>query len=291
MNGVELLNSQLAVRVFDSQELLRQNELVKQLILKNNTANASMSALAASIYTESPAKLISILKKMEQDIKDEQKAQRDHEEKMQQDALQAKQEAIDKEHAWKSQENELDRESRIREKVISVMNFDPDVANNQQIDVVGQGKLAIEQEKLDHEKALASTDQTHNMIESIRKNKIDQSKLEHDKQVKAEEAAIKREEMKNRIQIENQKKDQIVTQATHDKQILNKQLEGDLKLKAKDMEIKKMDLRLKEIAAKGAKRKSETEDKVNQLKELAAKDDLTTKKTLNNIKIKKANKS
>jgi hypothetical protein len=147
MNGTELLNSQLGIRIFNSQELLRQNEMMKQLIMKNNTTNSSMAALAQAIYTESPAKLISILKKMEADLRADTQAQRDHEQQMLQAELDAEQQKIDSQNAWQAEQNRLDRENRIQEKVISVANFDPDVAGNNEIDVVGMGKLAIEEQR------------------------------------------------------------------------------------------------------------------------------------------------
>lgn len=281
MNGVDLLNSQLAIRVFNSQELLRQNELVKQLILKNNTANASMSALAGAIYTESPAKLIAMLKKMEAEIKAETQAQRDHEQQMLDKQIQAKQDEKASDQAFEAEQNKLDREARIREKIISVTNFDPDVAGNNEVDVVGIGNLHLDQQRLEEEKIANARKSMNETIDSARKHLTEKEKLKQEKEMQDKEHALAKKEMDNRLEIERQKKAQIDAQSKNQERMQDKKIAADLALK-------KMDLRLKEIAEKGAKNKEATQVKINKMKELAEKDNLNTKKKLNTIRVSKA---
>jgi len=281
MNGVDLLNSQLAIRVFNSQELLRQNELVKQLILKNNTANASMSALAGAIYTESPAKLIAMLKKMEAEIKAETQAQRDHEQQMLDKQIQAKQDEKASDQAFEAEQNKLDREARIREKIISVTNFDPDVAGNNEVDVVGIGNLHLDQQRLEEEKIANARKSMNETIDSARKHLTEKEKLKQEKEMQDKEHALAKKEMDNRLEIERQKKVQIDAQSKNQERMQDKKIAADLALK-------KMDLRLKEIAEKGAKNKEATQVKINKMKELAEKDNLNTKKKLNTIRVSKA---
>ena len=276
MNGVDLLNSQLGVLIFNSQELLRQNELVKQLILKNNTANASMSALAGAIYTESPSKLIGMLKKMEDEIKKEQQAERQHEQEMQDKQIQAEQQKIDSEHAWKSQEAQLDREASLQEKVISVMNFDQDVQNNGVIDAVGQAKVGLEQEKLAHDKVVAARDDSSRTIEGIRKDQLEKAKMATDKEVKQQEAKIKRDEMANRLAIERKKQIQIETQNKSQEKIATDKHKSDMELADKQIELKKLELQ-KNTTTAGHEVAS-------------SKDDSATNKALNRIKVATARK-
>lgn len=290
MNGIELLNSQLAVRVFNSQELLRQNELVKQLILKNNTTNASMSALAASIYTESPAKLIGILKKMEVEMRADQQAQRDHESEMADKQIQAKQQEVAQAQSFEAEQNALDREARIREKIISVTNFDQDVQDNGQVDVVGIGKLQLDEQKMHNDSAISARESLNQTIEGARKHQIEKDKIAADKENKAKEAAIKKEEMQNRISIENHKKDQIDAQSKNQERMQDKQIAADMALKNKDLELKDKDLEIKKFTLLSAKKDVQTDDKLNRFKELGAKDDLGTRKKLNRLKISKAKK-
>ena len=284
MNGIDLLNSQLAIRVFNSQELLRQNELVKQLILRNNTANASMSALAASIYTESPAKLIGMLKKMEADIKAEQQAQRDHEQGMLDKQIQAKQQEKAADQQFEAEQNALDRESKIREKIISVTNFDPDVAGNQEIDVVGIGKLQLDEQRLQNEKAMASRKAMDDAVNSSRTHMNQREQIKQEKEMREKEQALAEKEMKNRLEIEDKKQKQIDAQSVNQEKMQTQKIQAD-------MALKKMDLRLKEIAEKGAKNKSSSQDKINKMKELAEQDTLDTKKKLNTLRINKSKNS
>jgi len=284
MNGIDLLNSQLAIRVFNSQELLRQNELVKQLILRNNTANASMSALAASIYTESPAKLIGMLKKMEADIIAQQQAQRDHEQGMLDKQIQAKQQEKAADQQFTAEQNALDRESRIREKIISVTNFDPDVAGNQEIDVVGIGKLQLDEQRLQNDKVMANRKVMDDAVNSARVNLNQKEKLKQEKELREKEYALAEKEMKNRLEVEEKKQQQIDAQSANQEKMQTEKIQAD-------MALKKMDIRLKEIAEKGAKNKSISQDKINKMKELAEQDTLDTKKKLNTLRINKSKNS
>ena len=284
MNGIDLLNSQLAIRVFNSQELLRQNELVKQLILRNNTANASMSALAASIYTESPAKLIGMLKKMEADIIAQQQAQRDHEQGMLDKQIQAKQQEKAADQQFEAEQNALDRESRIREKIISVTNFDPDVAGNQEIDVVGIGKLQLDEQRLQNDKVMANRKVMDDAVNSARVNLNQKEKLKQEKELREKEYALAEKEMKNRLEVEEKKQQQIDAQSANQEKMQTEKIQAD-------MALKKMDIRLKEIAEKGAKNKSISQDKINKMKELAEQDTLDTKKKLNTLRINKSKNS
>lgn len=284
MNGIDLLNSQLAIRVFNSQELLRQNELVKQLILRNNTANASMSALAASIYTESPAKLIGMLKKMEADIIAQQQAQRDHEQGMLDKQIQAKQQEKAADQQFEAEQNALDRESRIREKIISVTNFDPDVAGNQEVDVVGIGKLQLDEQRLQNDKVMASRKVMDDAVNSARVHLSQKEKLKQEKELREKEYALAEKEMKNRLEVEEKKQQQIDAQSANQEKMQTEKIQAD-------MALKKMDIRLKEIAEKGAKNKSISQDKINKMKELAEQDTLDTKKKLNTLRINKSKNS
>jgi len=281
MNGIDLLNSQLGIRVFNSQELLRQNEMMKQLIMKNNTTNSSMSALAQAIYTESPAKLIEILRKMEDDIKAQTQAQRDHEAQMQQADLKAKQDAIDKQNAWQAEQNKLERENKLRDSVIKVANFDTDTKDNGQIDVVGIAKNQIDQQRVQNEKVSRSQDFINKALDTASKKEIEKQKLAAAKEAQDRDHALSKQEMQHGKEIENQKLEQIKVQNASQEKIAMEQHKRDLQLLDKEMELKKLDILAK-------KKEVANTDRVLKYDDLSAKDDLKTKKTLNRIKINKA---
>lgn len=281
VNGLDLLLSQLGVLVFNSQELIRQNELAKQLILKNNTTNSSMSALLQAIYTESPAKIIAIVKKAEEEFIKQQQAARAHEQELLDKQLQAKQQEKAQDQQFEAGENALDREAKIRETIIKVTNFDTDTQGNGVIDVVGEGKLQIEQQKINEQQNQNQRLNLNQQIDSTRKHLQEQDKIKADKEAQQKEHQLKKSEMKNKLEIEAAKKKQIDSQNKNQEKMQEKGIQADLTLK-------KLDIRLKEISNKAAARKSQTDTKINKLKELEAKDNLDTKKSLNKIKIVKA---
>lgn len=270
MNGVELLTSDLGIRVFNSQELLRQNEMIKQLIMKNNTANASMSSLAAAIYTESPAKLISILKGMEDDIKAQQQAQNQHESEMQQQKIEADQMKIDKQNEWQAQQNELDREARIREKMISVMNFDTDTADNGQIDVLGVGKLSIEQQRLEADKIANQQAMTNKLLESAGKQSMEKQKLAHEKEVAALDRRAKDRELASREKVAKEAAKQAKEENQTQLRLSKEKHASELALKNKDLELKKLEFenakKLAELERQQAKVKADHEKKISDAK-------------------------
>lgn len=281
MNGIDLLNSQLGIRVFNSQELLRQNEMMKQLIMKNNTTNSTMSALAQAIYTESPGKLIEILRKMEDDIKKQTQEQRDHESQMQQADLKAKQDAIDKQNAWQAEQNQLDRENKLRDSVIKVANFDTDTKDNNQIDVVGIAKNQIDQQRVQNEKVSRSQDFMNKALDTASKQSIEKQRLLAAKEAQDRDHTLAKQEMQHGKEIENQKLKQIEVQNKSQEKIAMEQHKRDLQLIDKEMELKKLDILAKKKEVANADRTLKYDD-------LSAKDDLKTKKTLNRIKISKA---
>jgi hypothetical protein len=317
MNGTELLNSQLGVQVFNSQELLRQTEMLKQLITQNNTSNTPMSGLAEVIYTESPARIIEILREAEKKIQEQQQAQQQHEAEMQQTAIKAEQDKVDKQNAWQANQNELDREASIREKVISVTNFDQDVQGNGVVDVVGIGKLELDKQRFAHDKTIASQETSSKLFAEANKARAEKDKNETAKAIKKQELLVKGQEMANKIRVEKEKLLQVETQNKNQIDLANKSHESllagknkdlelkdkDLKLKDKDLELKDKDLAIKAVAqgaikkttgheVAGSKHALETDKKLNNQKltqtKAVDKLKLATQKKLEAEKIKKA---
>lgn len=263
MNGVELLTSDLGIRVFNSQELLRQNEMIKQLIMKNNTANASMSSLAAAIYTESPAKLISILKGMEEDLRAQQQAQNEHEANMQAQQIEAEQMKIDRQNAWQAEQNELDRESRLREKMISVVNFDTDTADNNQIDVLNVGKLEIEKQRLEADKVAQQQAATSKLLEATGKQSTERQKLEHQKEMAEKDQKAKEREAASKEKVVREQGKQAAKEDATQLRITKQKHDADLKLQREkhegEMALKNKDLELKRLEYENARKMAELE--------------------------------
>jgi hypothetical protein len=108
--------------------------------------------------------------------------------------------------------------------------------------------------------------------------------IKQEKEMREKEQALAEKEMKNRLEIEDKKQKQIDAQSVNQEKMQTQKIQAD-------MALKKMDLRLKEIAEKGAKNKSSSQDKINKMKELAEQDTLDTKKKLNTLRINKSKNS
>lgn len=278
VNGTELLTSQLGIRVFNSNELLRQTEMLKQMVTTNNTTETPMSALAEVIYSDSPARIIEVLKIAEAQMQKRVAQEQQHKETLQKQELDAKQAAIDKQNAWQSQENELERETRIREKVISVTNFDQDVQNNGQIDVVGLGALELDKQRLAHDQVVSARDNISKMVDSANKVAVEKTKLDHQKEMQDKEALLKSKEMQNKLTIEAKKQKQIEIQNASQEKIAQEKHASDLTIANKQLELKDKDIELKKVAVDTSK-KTATHEVAD------AKHKANTTKSLGNHKV------
>ncbi len=275
LNGIDILNRQLGVLVFNSQELIRQTEMFKQLVLNNNTTNTPLSGLAAVIFTESPAKILSIVKAAEEQMRKDTQAQRDHEAQMLQQKIEADQMAKDKQNAWQAEQNELDRESRIREKVISVANFDTDTADNGQIDVVGMGKLALDEQKLEADKVQANRAHVNATIESLNKNKLENQKMSLEREMKDKDQAMKDKEFAAKEKLIKEQGKQAAKEDATQLQLAREKHKADLELKNKEIELKKLEI--------------EKNKKTANHEVASSKDNLNTDKSLNKGKVSTEN--
>lgn len=278
INGVDLLISQLGIRVFNSQELLRQTEMLKQLVLNNNTTQTPLSGLAAIIYNESPAKIVALIKASEEQMRKDAQAERDHQQQMQQAQIQANQEATDKQNAWQAEQNQLDREASIQEKVISVTNFDTDTQDNGVIDVLNMGKLALEEQRLRSDEVRANQENMNKALDTYSKNKVEREKLENQKQLQAREAKMKERELASKERVIREQGKQAEREDRTQLRLAEEKAKAEMALKNKDLELKDKDIELKKVSINTANKTASHEI-------AGSKDSLNTDKTLNKEKV------
>lgn len=294
LNGLDLLNSQLGIRVFNSQELIRQNEMMKQLILKNNTANASMSSLAAALYTESPSRLITILKKMEDDMKAQMEAERQSKERIEEMKLQDKRE----ERAFEAEQNELDREARLREAMIKVTNFDTDTADNGKVDVVEIGKMEIEKQRLQAETDAAERANVSKLMEQSQRRRADKEKLEAEKEMQNKDHQLAKQEMEAKKKLLEEQGRQAAEENKTQLRLSKEKHDADMAIMEKELELANL-----ELEANREKKKNEIASTKDDLKTKQAKnknsvnvekkvadDNVNTAKALNRLKVATAKK-
>ena len=282
MNGTELLNAQLGVRVFTSQELIRQTELLKQLVLKNNTTNTPISALAEVIYTNSPAKIIEVIKRGEDEVKKQISEKYQQDQSLQQQQTQAAQEKQDRQNDWQAQQNELDREEKIREAIIKQIGFDQDAQNNGQIDAVGIGGLELQKQKLAADTAAAQQAHIQKVLDSANKSTLEKKKLDAQKEIESKKLVQKDRELASKASLEKQKATAEKQRAQTDLTIAKVEHQHDIKSKDKDMEVKDEELQHKE-----ALHKLEKKAAVHKLEQIqkTADQKVEAEKTLTDYKL------
>ena len=285
MNGTDLLNSQLGVRVFTSQELLRQTELLKELVLKNNTSNSPLSSLAEVIYTQSPARIIEVIKKGEAEVKKQIQEKYQQDQSLQKQKDDAEQLSKDKQNEWQAQQNELDREAAIREKIIAAVGMDDQQGAG--IDPIASGNLELQRQKVASDAIAVQQATTQRMLDSVNKVSIEKKKLDVQKEITTKQLEQKDRELATKKIVETQKAKAEKQRADNDLKIAKVEHAHDIKGKTKDMEVKDKELKhkkvLHDLKKKSEVHKVETEKKLNTLK-------VETAKKLNRIKVAKAKK-
>jgi len=294
ITGTELLLKDLGVNISNANETQRQKEIAEQLVLKNNQSEIPLSKLIGLIRLQSLADVQKSLEEAESELFKRKQQEQQIAQEMQERELQAAAEEQEKQRQYEAAEKQLDRENDLRKAAITSLNFDPDIQNNGQLDVIEQAKLGIQSSQLEAEKSYKSLDLLNKQLEGFRKSKIEKEKLSTDKELKAKEIALKKAEMKNKLEVENKKKEQIEVQNNNQEKLASIKYKNELELKNKDIELKNLDIKLKQKtlnykdSENNIKQLKQKED-LGKIKEIN-KDDIKTKKTLNKIRINKAKK-
>lgn len=185
MTGTELLLRNMHVYVVNSQELLRQMELIRSLFINNNTTNASTLDLVEIMTAYSPAAIKAKLMEVQEkkDSKEQEQMQMMKENQQQQAQVAQMQE--DKEDARNQDDN------RTKVQVATIQTFKtPSSASEGQ----PTGPSPIEYDKL------SSQVQSNNQKADIQResNSIKRDKVNHDRALRAKELELKEKQLKER---------------------------------------------------------------------------------------------
>lgn len=170
--GVFVTNSSKEHATFQKLEALAQQAL--------STGAAGLSDIVNIYKATSVSELSNLIKDSEARKQQQEQAAQEQAQEMQSQQLEAMAKQEDDKRMHESNENQLDRENDIRKAVINTMGFDTDTADNDVIDVVAQGDLALKQ------------------MDSDRKHILERSKQEQERSEKSQDRALKREEMKSK---------------------------------------------------------------------------------------------
>lgn len=260
--GTEVMLRDLGVNVDNSQDAIQDLEFAKKIALQNNTTGLPMSALISMISLKSPKDIQKALEDAEDKLNQQKQAEQQHQQEMQQEQIKAAKEQQAQQQAFEAQQNQLDRENEIRRAMISSMGFDQDIQNNNMIDVVEQGKLAIEQSNQAFNQSVQTQQMAQGQLDSIRKHQLEKEKVN----LTQKQIDLKEKEIKSREQQEKLKNQGIIEQNKNQIQLSNKKHESDMKMANKQLEMKdkeaqtaekigKIKINLANIQAQKAKQK------------------------------------
>lgn len=194
LNGTELLLADLNVFVSNSQEDIRQLEMLRQLFMTNNNVGATPLDLATVITSNSPAEIrIQLESAM---AKNEEKYQQQMQ--LEQQKTETEKQIAQAQMEHESQEKELDRENKLQIAYIQSFNRQP----NNEVDQDQNGAPDI----LEYNKLSMQADAQSQQLEQDRQKQIfEREKFLVDQQMKMRELKLKQDELGVRERIENEK--------------------------------------------------------------------------------------
>jgi len=244
--GTEVMLRDLGVNVDNSQDAIQDLEFAKKIALQNNTTGLPMSALISMISLKSPKDIQKALEDAEDKLNQQKQAEQQHQQEMQQEQIKAAKEQQAQAQAFEAEQNQLDRENEIRRAMISSMGFDQDIQGNNMIDVVEQGKLAIDQSKQAFDQSMQTQQIAQGQMDSIRKHQLEKEKVN----LTQKQIDLKEKEIKSREQQERLKNQGIMEQNKNQIQLSNKKHESDMKIANKQLEMKDMESKTAEKIGK-----------------------------------------
>lgn len=265
VNGTDLMLRDLGVNLQNAQETVQELELIRKLAVENNTTKLPMSALTKMISLKSVADIQKALEQAEADQQKQVEAQNKHEQEMQQQQLQAVE--ADKEKDRQLKKYEIDTKANTELQKVSLQgianesSFDPNADLTDKL--IAQKDQALKEQDISSKNFLAQQQLVNTQINEFKKHKLEQEKLKHDKDLKQAEAKSKQNIEKQKLeQITSQNKNQeklAKDKHVNDLKLLQEKSKADLILKDKELEMKRLDKRMKELELKTSKEKSNIE--------------------------------
>jgi len=244
--GTEVMLRDLGVNVDNSQDAIQDLEFAKKIALQNNTTGLPMSALISMISLKSPKDIQKALEDAEDKLNQQKQAEQQHQQEMQQEQIKAAKDQQAQQQAFEAQQNQLDRENEIRRAMITSMGFDQDIQGNNMIDVVEQGKLAIDQSNQAFNQSVQTQQMVQGQLDSVRKHKLEKEKIN----LNQKQIDLKEKEIKSREQQERLKNQGIIEQNKNQIELSNKKHESDMKIANKQLEMKDMESKTAEKIGK-----------------------------------------
>lgn len=194
LNGTALLLADLNVFISNSQEDVRQLEMLRQLFMTNNNVGATPLDLATVITSNSPAEIKVQLETAM--AKNEEKYQQQMQ--LEQQKIETEKEIAQAQRDFEAEQKQLDRENKVE--VAYINSFSRQDDNNADEDASGSPDL-LEYNKL----SMQADGQAAQIQQAREKQQFDRDKLIVDNQMKLRELELKKQELAVREKIENEK--------------------------------------------------------------------------------------
>lgn len=285
----DLLLRDIGVYAVFSQEVQRQLETMQQLAIQNNTANIPISKLAKMLTLNSTKQIIKELEAGEK--AQAAQMQQAQQAEMEKEQMKIEAEAAEKEKDRQLKKYEIDTKANTELQKVTLQGIANEGSYNPNRDttdlLIAQKDLSLKENQINQQFALKNSEMTNKQIEAIRKERAEKEKLKREEKIKADEALAKQK-------IEQQKLEQIIVQNKSQEKINTESVEGKLKLAETQLEIKKLEKKMKEMELDNVKSKSKIELEHLE-KKIELEEDMTEVKKqaleeLTDVKIKESKK-
>jgi hypothetical protein len=255
----DLLLRDIGVYLSNSGEEQRRKRLIEELLLKNNQ---SLMPLSEFIKTISLNNLTDIQKSLEKKEREQQaQAQQQEQAKMEHEQKMLQAQLAEKEKDRELKKYEIDTKANTELQKVTLQgianesSFNPDVDLTDKL--ISERDIALKENQTASNNFLAQQQLVNQQLESFRKQKSEKEKLDFDKK-------LKESEQKNKKEIEEQKLQQIITQNKSQEKINKEANDAKIALADKQLEMKQLEKKMKEMEIANAKSKSNIE--LNHLK-------------------------
>lgn len=204
INGIDLLTRDINVFAVSKANIRATIEQLKQLMLNNNTAGASIFDLGSIIESDNVAEIHHIMKESDKKIEAQKQAEMQHQQQMQDKQIQAKADEERVKMEFQASENQKDRQAAIIQREIQASGYGSmvDLNANAQSDYI---------DAMDRIKSSDEYAQTMNMEQSRETNKMT---IARDKMaIDREKINVEREKASNALAIARENKTKSELQA------------------------------------------------------------------------------
>lgn len=169
-------------------------EMLKELVMRDNTMGSSLIEKAAVIDSDSMSVIIDKLKDTELKKQEQEEAKQKAEQEQTQQQIQSQQAAIDKELQYKREKDELDRQNNIAVAEIRALGYANSEADAIREEII---KLKNDSSQIEFQRQMTLQEKMQNLKEgdTLHNQKIKEDNLNMNKEIKTKELELRQKEL------------------------------------------------------------------------------------------------